>query len=76
MSPDPTDECDIRATEWLSTLPLKEQKPAPVQPAGCALPYDLLSEFEKMEPVQRQVILDELAERPELWDRESEVAFL
>ena len=69
-------EVDLRAVEWPGTIPLKEQKPAPAQPAGCALPYDFLSEFEKMEPVQRQLILDELAERPELWDRESEVAFL
>jgi proteasome lid subunit RPN8/RPN11 len=63
-------EFDLRAVEWLGTIPLKEQKPAPVQPAGCALPYDLLSEFERMEPVQRQLILDELADRPELWSGE------
>ena len=69
-------EANTKAVEWFGTTPVNEQKAASVQPAGCALPYDFLSEFEKMEPVQRQAILDELAERPELWDRESEVAFL
>jgi proteasome lid subunit RPN8/RPN11 len=67
---------NIAATEWPS-LPLsKEPKPAEASMPGCTLPYDFLSEFEKMEPVQRQLILDELAERPELWDRESEVVIL
>ena len=40
------------------------------------VPYDFLAEFEGMEPAQRQALLDELADRPELWDRESEVLFL
>jgi len=29
-----------------------------------------------MDPVQKQLILDELADRPDLWDEESEVLFL
>ena len=41
-----------------------------------ALPYDFLDEFEQMEPQERQFILDELADRPELWDPESEVMCL
>jgi len=67
---------NIGATEWPG-LPLsKEPKPAEASVPGYTLPYDFLNEFEKMEPVQRQLILDELADQPELWDRESEVAFL
>jgi proteasome lid subunit RPN8/RPN11 len=42
---------------------------------GCALPYDFVDEFEKMDAVGRQLILDELAEMPELWDEE-EVMYL
>lgn len=44
--------------------------------SSLALPYDLLGEFERMEPAERQYILDELAERPELWDQEDEVMFI
>jgi len=35
-----------------------------------AMPYDLISEFEKMNPEERRLILDELAERPDLWEDE------
>jgi proteasome lid subunit RPN8/RPN11 len=67
---------NISATEWPGLPLLKEPKPAEASAPACTLPYDFLSEFERMDPVQRQLILDELAERPELWDRESEVVIL
>jgi hypothetical protein len=35
-----------------------------------ALPPDFLDEFERMQPQERQFILDELADRPDLWDEE------
>jgi len=41
-----------------------------------ALPDEFLAEFEQMEPAERQYVLDELAERPELWDEESEVMYI
>ena len=41
--------------------------------ADYALSDDLMGELERMEPAERQCILDELAERSELWDQESEV---
>jgi proteasome lid subunit RPN8/RPN11 len=41
-----------------------------------ALPYDFMDEFEKMEPEERQFVLDELAGRPDLWDEEKEVVSL
>lgn len=40
------------------------------------LSYDFMERFEGMDPVQRQIILDELADRPELWDQEDEVIVL
>jgi proteasome lid subunit RPN8/RPN11 len=42
---------------------------------GSELPCDFLEEFESLDPAQRQILLDELADRPDLWD-ESEVIFL
>jgi len=44
--------------------------------SGLALPYDFIEELEKMEPQERHFILDELADRPDLWDEESEVMYL
>ena len=38
--------------------------------SGYALPYDFIEEFERMEPEERQFVLDELAEKPELWNEE------
>ena len=34
------------------------------------MPYDFLEEFEQMDIDERQMYLDELAERPDLWDQE------
>jgi len=42
---------------------------------NCAWPQDVIEQFEQMSPEERQVILDELAVRPELWDEE-EVMYL
>jgi len=40
------------------------------------MPHDLLGDFEEMTPAERQYVLDELADRPDLWDEESEVMCL
>ena len=32
--------------------------------------YDFIEEFERMESEERQFVLDELAEKPELWNEE------
>ena len=34
------------------------------------MPYDFMEEFEQMDIDERQMYLDELAERPDLWDQE------
>ena len=67
---------NVTALDWLSITPANEAQREEGKAQICALPYDLLSEFEDMDPAQRQLILDELADRPELWDNEREVLCL
>ncbi|MEE9169661.1 MAG: hypothetical protein V3U73_07825 [bacterium] len=71
---------NVKATTWLSSFDRKSDKDDQSLVtdyfSDYALPYDFLDEFERMEPAERQFILDELADRPELWDEESEVMFL
>ena len=38
-----------------------------------SLPQDILEQLGEMEPAERQVVLDELSVRPDLWGEESEV---
>jgi len=65
---------DVKAMEWLNRPPQPEEKPAMTALAGRALPNDFLDEFERMDPVQRQLILDELADRPDLWNGQEVLA--
>jgi len=67
---------NIDAFDWLKGEPCKQTAAARNELSGYALPYDFINEFEKMEPAERQFILNELAERPELWNEEQEVMFL
>ena len=67
---------NVKATEWLSSRASKDDNSTKSDLSGYALPYDFIDEFDKMEPEERQFILDELAERPELWNEESEVMFI
>ena len=39
------------------------------------MPNDWLEELEAMDPAERQMILDELAVRPDLWGEEDEEVF-
>jgi len=61
---------NIKATEWFSTRPAKDNNSDKHDLTGYALPDDFVEEFERMEPAERQFILDELAERPDLWNEE------
>jgi proteasome lid subunit RPN8/RPN11 len=64
-------EIDVRAQEWLTPASANnEQTPSQAGLTDKALPYDFLDEFEGLDPVERQLILDELADRPELWSGE------
>jgi len=67
---------NIKAVEWATKRPIEETTLTRNELSGYALPYDFLDEFEKMEPAERQFVLDELAERPDLWDEEGEVMFI
>jgi len=62
--------------DWLKQEPCEQATAAKNELSGYALSSDFINEFEKMEPAERQFILDELAERPELWEEEEEVMFL
>ena len=64
-------EGNVKAMEWLSRPALTEGKPvAGNQMAAPPAVGDVLKEFERMDPVERQLILDDLADRPELWSGE------
>jgi proteasome lid subunit RPN8/RPN11 len=61
---------NIKAAEWLSTRTAGDKNSDKPDLTGYALPYDFIEEFERMEPAERQFTLDELAERPDLWNEE------
>ena len=65
---------NVKTSEWLSSRTRKDDDSTKHDLNGYALPYDFVDEFEKMEPAERQFILDELAERPDLWDDEEVMA--
>jgi len=66
----------VRAVDWLNPLKSRQETSAYAQERDSVLPCDFLAEFESMDSVQRQLFLDELADRPELWDNEQEVLLL
>jgi len=65
---------NIKATEWLSGRTVQDNIAADHDLTNYALPYDFIDEFEQMEPEERQFILDELADRPDLWDEKGVMA--
>ncbi len=67
---------DVKATEWLSSRASRDDYSTKHDLNGYALPYDFVDELENMNPTERQFILDELAEKPDLWDEEEEVISL
>jgi hypothetical protein len=76
-------QANITAGTWLSEIgnsrpvvnTIDKDTPPKNDLSSFALPYDFIDELEKMEPAERQFILDELADRPDLWDQE-EVMYL
>ena len=59
---------NVKAVEWLTERSTSLLDSGGHDLSDYALPYDFLDEFERMEPEERQYILDELADRPDLWD--------
>jgi len=81
----PSDRCawgaeykkNVEADDWfIEPDSINETTKVSNDSSSLALPYDFLEELEKMEPEERHFILDELADRPDLWDEESEVMYL
>jgi hypothetical protein len=70
-------QANIKAGDWLGEYGKKDQtRSIENDVTSYALPYDFVNELEKMEPAERQLVLDELADRPDLWDEESEAMYL
>jgi proteasome lid subunit RPN8/RPN11 len=76
-------QANITSETWLSnignsitTKDIDEKAPLRNDISSLALPYDVLEEFKKMEPAERQFVLDELADSPDLWDEDEEVMYL
>jgi hypothetical protein len=69
---------NAKPTEWPNRMVLAEEKPVMGSQMASPPPAlgDVLKEFERMDPVERQSILDELADRPELWNNEMEAFVL
>jgi proteasome lid subunit RPN8/RPN11 len=61
---------NVKAIEWLPDRSNAESNSGDHDLSDYDLAYEFLDEFESMEPEERQFTLDELAERPELWDEE------
>jgi hypothetical protein len=59
---------NVKEVEWLTERSNTIPDSVGHDLSDYALPYDFLDEFERMEPEERQFILDELADRPDLWD--------
>jgi len=59
---------NVKAIEWLHDRSNAAPNSADHDLGTYAFPYDFLDEFESMEREERQFMLDELCERPELWD--------
>ena len=59
---------------WTTTLSTDKEKDSEIiDYDDYCLPTDVIEQIEEMEPAERQFVLNELAERPDLWNDESEV---
>jgi len=65
---------NVKAIEWLTERSNTVPDSGGHDLSDYALPYDFLDEFEQMEPEERQFILDELADRTDLWDEKGVMA--
>jgi hypothetical protein len=70
-------QANITAVDWHDRFAPNEPTAADAA-VSCdeSVPEDFVNELAKLDPLHRQLILDELAERPDLWDEEREVLFL
>lgn len=67
-------DANIHPVTWTTTLSTDKQKDSEIiDYDDYCLPTDVIEQIEEMEPAERQFVLNELAERPDLWNDESEV---
>lgn len=67
-------DANINPVTWTTTLGTEKEKGKGM--FGCddyCFPTDVIEQIEEMDPTERQFVLNELAERPDLWNDESEV---
>lgn len=70
-------KANVTIDNWLNTTGGNNKQTSDnIDLDSYALPYDFIEELEEMNPVERQIVLDELAARPDLWDEESEVMYI
>jgi proteasome lid subunit RPN8/RPN11 len=69
-------QANVRHVAWLDDFDLLTGETAGLKdiPASGRL-YDFIGELEKLDPIERQIVLDELANRPDLWN-DGEVMFI
>jgi len=68
-------QANVKATEWPSSFAGSGNSSINHNVGSVALPYDFMNEFEKMNPEEHRLILDELAERPDLWEDEGVIIY-
>jgi len=66
-------QANVKAVEWSPSL--GKESLVNRQQSSCTLPYDFLDDLKKMTPEERQLILDEMGDEPDLWNDE-EVMYL
>ena len=66
---------NVKAVEWSSCFGNSGNSAAQGKVGSMALPHDFINEFERMDPEDRRLILNELADEPDLWNDE-EVTYI
>ncbi|MBE0534784.1 MAG: hypothetical protein IH624_03880 [Phycisphaerae bacterium] len=69
-------EANVRPAVRMERLAIREDEHPQRRSEHFGLSYDFLDELEQMDVQERQLVLDELADRQDLWDEESEVMFI
>ncbi len=67
---------NVKATSDLAVLREDQTYLTEREPDAYGLPCDFMDEFLELDPQERQMVLDELAGQPDLWDQEGEVMLL
>ena len=66
-------KANIKAVSWRDSFSALGETVIGDDLDDYSLPADMIEQLEEMEPEERQMVLEELAVRPDLWDEECEV---